>query len=278
MKFIFIFLGLAVALWLFLATKKKPKAVIKKRQKTVSQPVASVEQTVLEAPFFLDLKEGRGVAASAFAPVEPKEEALQIFRDNVQQIQPISPIWGEIQQAIEQGLAVGKVAQIVKSDAGLTTEVLKAANSKDFDLEVQINDVGQAIVRLGFHAVRGIVSSYCLASVTGKWRMPFQTGRLWKHAMAVSILASVVAKYIPGCNHGVASTLGLLHDIGRMGLNVITQAQFKREPSSEEGFLAFEHEHFGCNHIDTGVMLAKHWYLPTNIQMGIQFHHHPSFS
>jgi len=93
--------------------------------------------------------------------------------------------------------------------------------------------------------------------------------------MAVSALSTVTARYIPGCDAGIASTLGLLHDIGRIGLNSICQTPFHYPPEPDEGFLAYEKEHFGCTHVDAGVLLAKHWKLPETLQQGIRFHHQP---
>jgi len=217
-----------------------------------------------------------GILASLTLPQAPSQEVLNKIRQHIQQTPKLPTIWGEIQQAIGRGDSAKSIANIVQNDPALATEILKSANSAGFANSKEINDVGQAIVRLGFQAVRGIATHYCTSDFSKQWNSPFSIKGLWKHSMAVSILSGITSRHISGCNRGVANTLGLLHDIGRLGLNSISQMPFHGLSDEHEGFLKYEHDHFECTHIDAGILLAQHWGLPEALQDGIRFHHHPA--
>ena len=102
--------------------------------------------------------------------------------------------------------------------------------------------------------------------------------KLWKHGMAVSALAEMIADFIPDCNAEEASTLGLFHDIGKMSLNLFPEFAQPAKLETSKGHLIYEYERFSCTHIDLGVLLAKHWELPEKIIQGIAYHHHPAYA
>jgi len=256
--------------WLF-GDKRK----VSKKIGTTSDQQPAPKNADFTDYFMINTGASHGIPSQLIQAPETSKEVLETFQQHIQNVPALPTIWSEIQQAIGRGDSAKHIAKIVRQDQGLATEVLKAANSKGFANKREINDIGQAIVHLGFQAVRGIATHYGTASFSQEWRTPFSIQKLWKHSMAVSTLSNITAKYIPGCHAGAASTLGLLHDIGRLGLNSICQTPFHYPPESEQGFLIYEHEHFECNHIDAGVLLAKHWQLPEVLQQGIEYHHHP---
>jgi len=240
---------------------------------------ATTSQTATPAIDIFDVDTGKcdGIPATLPEPIPAEEATLEAFREHIQDVQALPAIWSEIQESLDSGDSVRFVANIIRKDQGLATVVLKAVNSKDFDNDKEINDINRAIVLLGFQALRGIVINYCTGDFSHRWRTPFNIQLMWKHSMAVSTLSVIVAKHIRGCDVGLASTLGLLHDIGRLGLNSICQERFRYPPDPEEGFLSFEREHFGCTHVEAGILLAKHWKLPSAVHQGIRFHHHPGY-
>jgi len=256
--------------WLFGGKKKVSK---KENAASIQQPKR--QDVDFTDYFVVNTGVSHGIPSQLIQAPKTSKEVLETFQQHIQNVPALPAVWNEIQQSIARGDSAKHMAQIVRQDQGLATEVLKAPNSKGFANKREINDIGQAIVHLGFQAVRGIATNYGTASFSQEWRTPFSIQKLWKHSMAVSALTSITAKYIPGCNAGAASTLGLLHDIGRLGLNSMCQIPFHYPPKSEQGFLMYEHEHFECTHVDAGVLLAKHWQLPEGLQQGIEYHHHP---
>ena len=242
-----------------------------KQQKTQAQKAKYAEDY-----FSVDTGASHGVAAHLLPSPIATQAAHHVLQEKMQGIAQLPNVWNELQQAITRGDSSKGIAKIVRHDPGLTAEILKVANSAGFGSQKEISDISQAVVRLGSQAVRAVAIKYCTSDLTKQWRTPFSIQRLWKHAMAVSMLSTITAEYIPGCDRGVATTLGLLHDIGRTGLNSLSTMPFHYKPDVDRGFLNYEYEHFDCTHIEAGVLLAQQWNLPEVLQEGIRFHHHPA--
>ncbi|OIP99271.1 MAG: hypothetical protein AUK35_08225 [Zetaproteobacteria bacterium CG2_30_46_52] len=191
---------------------------------------------------------------------------------------PLPPaLWRAFQAACDRGDSSQQLGKIIKDDPVLSAATLRIANSSGFGLRTPINDVGRAVSHLGTSMVRSIVTRHSFSSTLAKGKV-YDMPKLWKHGMAVSALAEIIAEFVPDCVREDASTLGLFHDIGKMSMNLFTQYQQPATLDSHQGHLLFEHAQFGCNHIDLGLLLAKHWELPSKIIEGIAFHHHPGFA
>ena len=202
---------------------------------------------------------------------------LALYRQSVTSL-PLPPaLWNAFQRACREEASSHQLGEIIKADPVLSASILRAANSKGLVLS-PINDIARAISRLGQSLVRSVVASHSFAAHQPSSNKAYNNQQLWKHGMTVSALAEVVARHIPGCNADVAATLGLFHDIGRAGFNLITEFMQPAELDLSRGHLAFEQQRFACTHIDMGMILAEHWQLPEMISQGIRFHHHPAYA
>jgi putative nucleotidyltransferase with HDIG domain len=104
---------------------------------------------------------------------------------------------------------------------------------------------------------------------------------LWVHSLAVSCAAEALAERAAGVDKGFVSTLGLLHDIGKLAINSYFPASAKeirtRSPEfPDESFLDRERRVLGADHAEIGAMLAVHWKLPADLVEAIRWHHDPA--
>jgi len=254
----------------------KPKAKIAKpTQPKISAELINQRAIKPQNYFQFDVSNGEAELATNKA-TKPASEAMAIeFKQHLDSIPTLPTVWPDLLSSIERGASARDVAALIKSEPMLAVEVLRHANML---AAKEMNDLGQAIVMLGYNAVRGIVTRYCVTNIKVTSNTYYKSGELWRHAIATSALASIVAKYIPGCNSGVAGTLGLLHDIGRIGINIGLPPRKKTQADPSLGYLYFERDIFGINHLQAGELLAKHWLLSDVIQEGILYHHHPAFA
>lgn len=170
-----------------------------------------------------------------------------------------------------------EIVDIIMLDPGLTAKLLHICNSAFFGQTEPIDNVQEAVARVGYQAVYLLVamisgaSSFPLPSPKG-----VDVGRLWAH----SVTAAFSTKYIAESTHqdsNLLFTAGLLHDVGKI---VIAQAQpgaMNGElygPSEDSGLL-HEKELFGCNHAEVGQVLLKRWGLPEKLITAVSHHHHP---
>lgn len=210
-------------------------------------------------------------------PAEGTPGRLTMYKKSVSSL-PLPPaLWNAFQQACNKGASSQQLGNIIKDDPVLSASILRSANSVGL-LHTPINDISRAISRIGHSMVRSVVASHSFSSGQPRQSKVYDIPILWRHGIAVSALAEIIADHIPGCNRAEASTIGLFHDVGRMGFNLINEFIQPAELDPVQGHLVYELKRFGCTHIDMGLLLASHWQLPEKICLGIQYHHHPAYA
>ena len=210
-------------------------------------------------------------------PAQGTPARLTMYKKSITSL-PLPPaLWNAFQRACHEGASSQMLGEIIKDDPVLSASILRSANSVGL-LHTPINDIARAISRLGHSMVRSLVASHSFSSSKANEGKVYNIPMLWRHGIAVSSLAEVIADHIPGCNRSEAGTMGLFHDIGRMGCNLITEFIQPAELELSKGHLIYEFERFGCTHIDMGLLLASHWQLPEKICQGIKYHHHPAYA
>jgi putative nucleotidyltransferase with HDIG domain len=216
-----------------------------------------------------------------FKSLEPSHATpsrLTMYEKSIKSLPQPPALWQAFQKACDQEASNKVLGNIIKDDPVLAAAILRIANAPGLGVRIAITDIGRAIAHLGTSLVRSIVSHHSFSGTFAASGKVYDIQRLWKHGMAVSALAEIIAKYVPNCHPETASTLGLFHDIGKMSLNLFTQYQQPTTLDIDHGHLVFEYKRFACTHIDLGILLAKHWELPQAIVEGITYHHHPAFA
>ena len=181
------------------------------------------------------------------------------------------------------GSSARSLAAIVSGEPVLTATLLRAANSAAAGLRRDIISVDEAVAYLGYSTVRALVLRMQLAKLLPQKRgSGYDSEELWHHSLVVSQLASHLAGRISGVDAGLASTIGLLHDIGKLAINslfpeVVARLWKRDEPGvpADESFLARERRLFGADHAFMGGFLAAQWKLPQELADAIRLHHLP---
>jgi len=226
--------------------------------------------------FEIDL-DASALAYSQLLPAKASAGRLTVYQKSISSL-PLPPaLWNAFQRACREEASSQQLGEIIKSDAVLSASILRAANTAGILMRAPVNDVGRAIARLGHSMVRSVVARHSFSSSASSGK-EYDFQMLWKHGMAVSALATVIARHIPDCDSDEAGTLGLFHDVGRMGFNLITEFVQPAELDVDKGHLVYECARFGCTHIEMGELLAQHWQLPEQIIQGIHYHHHPAYA
>jgi len=230
-----------------------------------------------QSPFDMVLRDNETISTLS-QPESGTASRMTIYQRAIHDL-PLPPaLWDAFQRACNKGDSSQKLGKIIKDDPVLSAAILRIANAPGLGVRVEITDVGRAVAHLGTSLVRTIVSKHSFSANLAQSGKVYNIQKLWKHGMAVSALAEIVAEFIPNCNAEEASTLGLFHDIGKMSLNLFPEFIQPANFDVEQGHLRYEYERFSCTHIDVGVLLAKHWELPEKIIQGISYHHHPAYA
>jgi len=171
-----------------------------------------------------------------------------------------------------------EISGLIKSDIGLSTKVLRLANSSYYSIPGGVTDVPKALQYLGFTTIAQIVLT---TSVFGAFKSQglrdFPLTPFWTHSFAVGQLAEITARALQFKNPSDSFMGGLMHDLGKLVLLELYPEQLGKtiHIAKDRGisFFRAEAELGLSNHVDLGVLLAKHWKLPETILSAIQFHH-----
>ncbi|MFQ5675211.1 MAG: HDOD domain-containing protein [bacterium] len=175
------------------------------------------------------------------------------------------------------------VVRLVETDASLTSEVLKMANSAAYYRGQPVTTVNRAVLLMGEMMVVGIAICVSTSIVYQKPLQGYESeaGEMWEHSLRAAIASRELAKFTNGkVNAGLAFTAGLLHDIGKSVISEFLVGNAREmtelcENREAEDYLEAERRACGTDHTEVGYSLAKHWGLPEALCLGIRDHHHP---
>jgi putative nucleotidyltransferase with HDIG domain len=173
---------------------------------------------------------------------------------------------------------VKEISDLLRSDVGLTSKILRLANSSYYSIPGGVNDVSKALQYLGFNTIAQIVLT---TSVFGAFKTgglkEFPLSNFWAHSFAVGLLAEVTARSLQFKNPSDAFVGGLMHDMGKLILLELDPEQLSKIVHHAEerkiSFLQSEEELELPNHVSLGMELGRHWHLPQPVISAIQFHH-----
>ncbi|MGB7159085.1 MAG: HDOD domain-containing protein, partial [Tepidisphaeraceae bacterium] len=180
------------------------------------------------------------------------------------------------------GSSAKSVAGIVATEQVLSAALLRVVNSASAGIRREILTVDQAVTYLGFSTVRSLVVRLQMGALMPSRGVggAYDAEKLWLHAVATSQVAEHLATRVRGVDPWLASTIGLLHDIGKLAINSQFPEQVTRlwdkGASPDESFLARERRLFGADHAFLGAYLTARWELPNELVEAIRLHHLPS--
>jgi putative nucleotidyltransferase with HDIG domain len=166
----------------------------------------------------------------------------------------------------------------ISSEASLSAQVLRLANSPLFGLKSQVDTIHHAVVALGFARVQSLVMA---VATTDYMKAAMRTEALhkcWQHTLASALLSRELAR-AAGMDPDRAYTFGLLHDIGRLGLLVAYpddyESLFQAADRDAVSLLDLEKKRFGLDHCEAGRQLVEQWKLPQEFCVVAGRHHDP---
>lgn len=156
-----------------------------------------------------------------------------------------------------------ELTELLSSDTALAARVLKIANSAMFSRQREITTLNQAIMVIGFKALKGVIVAATLRQLNKNF------GKLekliWENSMCTAMFATVITKKLKKRYVEEIFLLGLLHSLGQIVL--LYQAQTSKEYKNVMKTIQDEHldyamaeqKQFGFAHPLIGALVAKKW-------------------
>ena len=176
------------------------------------------------------------------------------------------------------------LSRIITDDQVLTARLLKLVNSSFYGFPQRISTVTNAIVLLGFDAIRSLLLTTSVfdlfAGRTKKRRLDQE--KFWDHSLGCAVGAKVIGSFLRHDKIEELFVAGLLHDIGKIVEMQFLPEEFDKvaEIVNRENSLmiAAENQVLGFNHTEIGKLLAEKWNLPTKLGQVIAHHHRPEYA
>lgn len=174
------------------------------------------------------------------------------------------------------------IGRVISQDPGLSTRLLKIANSSMYGNMRKIDNINHAVVILGTKQIRDLVFSTVATKVfDGIPNDIISVEDFWHHSLYCALLARSLAHSSRKINADTMFTAGLLHDIGhlvlmnRMPEQATASIMLTIQGDATIDLLDAEREIIGFTHAEVGASLARQWHLPDILIECIEFHHNP---
>lgn len=115
-------------------------------------------------------------------------------------------------------VTAAQLADIIVTDAALSTRLIKVANSPLYRGRMAIENIQMAVGRLGQTLIRNLVTSLVMEQMfqATSNRLDKRLHDLWEHSTEVAAISQVLASKQSGIKADEAMLAGLIHDIGML--------------------------------------------------------------
>jgi len=174
----------------------------------------------------------------------------------------------------QMGTTAKELATVLIADQAITTRLLRMANSPFYGVGKKVTKVSEAVVLLGFDAVKSLVLT---VSIKNTCKTPSVAEKLmWEHSIGVAVASAYIAKQLQVPKYEELFIAGLLHDVGRVPIYKIIPGEYNellKNLSTYSDITNKEKEKFGFTHADIGGKIVDSWNLPEELEEIIQNHH-----
>ena len=183
---------------------------------------------------------------------------------------------------------VEQLAEIVANDTALSAQVIRYANSAMFGQRGNVKTLSDAIFRvLGFEAVMhlalGMAMSKAFKLPDGG---PLGKHQLWQNATYSAALCQKLSTCADWEHHlqpGLAYLVGLLHNIGFLGLGQLFEHEYSWlnkvvETEADSPITLIENRLLGVDHTELGNILMTSWHMPEEVIITVKQHHNLNYT
>jgi len=169
-----------------------------------------------------------------------------------------------------------EVGELVKTDPSFSAELLRFANSPLFGARREVTSLSHAIALVGMDRVKTMATLVALNRMVRTSIRIEALNKVWVHSLVTAFIAEEAARAFRQPRE-TGYTVGLLHDLGMLGLMSAYPDQYScmLEVNRSFGFHSLETERdlFEIDHCLAGCYLAQDWDFPDELAAAIAVHH-----
>ena len=207
----------------------------------------------------------------------------------IQNIPTLPKIIFELEKILrDPNKGTNAAAALIQDDPAMMFRILKVVNSAYYGLPNHIDNIRQAVMLLGFEAVKRLALTTAVFSTfrMQEGRRDFDREAFWRHSISTSVAMQALHETIlprlkPSLITAEALHLtGLTHDIGKIVYEQHFHSDFMEAIQLAENrnipLCQAEAEVMGIDHAELGAWLGRKWNLPEQIVTAIRWHHAPA--
>lgn len=176
-----------------------------------------------------------------------------------------------------RGAHIQEVVELISLDPRMAAGILNVVNSARYSSGFVIEDLSQAIARLGVSDIRVMMVALNFKSMVHE-SVEIDKKAFLEHGLVSAFVAKQLAPVFK-IEPNSAFMMGLLHEIGLFILATYHRDAFLKMSAQSMGkqtrLIAAEREVYGVDHASVGARLIKHWHFSNEVVMGILGHHAP---
>jgi len=175
---------------------------------------------------------------------------------------------------------IREVEKVIGNDQSLVTKLIKISNSALYGGLQRVESLGQALARLGARTTKSLILSASMQAYFFRNNPGMQTWgqALWQHAAECGTAARRIAVAVGYDDPEKAFVGGVLHDIGKLVLLLVSGDTYRRIQSLKKRDAICDHEAekklLKTDHMEIGELLMEKWNMPASAKACVKFHHH----
>lgn len=219
--------------------------------------------------------------------MEPRLAADELRRHIVRtkRLPTIPIVLSKILDLVEDvNSSVFDLEEVISRDQSIAAKVLGLANSAFYGFGRKINTISQAIIVIGFNAVKSLAVG---VSIFDKFYTTVRGTRLdlnglWMHSVATAECTRLISQRLRRGNLETSFICGLLHDLGKVAFISILPDDYQEAVAEatrlNRRLYEVEQEAFGVGHDALGAWVAERWHLPSDLVRCLHEHHNPAYA
>ena len=196
----------------------------------------------------------------------------------LKEVPPFRPVAVQLLNLVSDvSQPLARVVSLLRTDAVLTAEVLRLANSPLLGCRSEIKNILQALAFLGMERVNALIITTAMRGLAGP-----SSGNLgracWRHNLATAVICERLGPTMR-ISQERAYMSGLIHDIGRLALlRAFPDYETALTEAAVDGrnLLAIEKGLYGMDHTEAGRWLLAQWGCPLDLQIVASLHENPT--
>ena len=208
------------------------------------------------------------------------QQELEKLIRKIDDLPTLPTVYAKLAETINNPSTTARdVSKILSHDQALTAKLLRLVNSAFYGFPSKISTITQAVVILGFSALKNLVLTTSVFDLFAgdPNKTKIHQGEFLKHAVGTAVGALIIGKSLSYPEPEELFVAGLLHDIGKLAENLFLHDRFAEvvEVANNENIfiLRAEIRLLGFSHAHVGKLLLQKWKLPQQLIEIIANHH-----